>query len=151
MSSNKSTDPITAYRLVCGAITAMPILYMGLSAALVKAEVLSPDGMSYLDPVSGLPVTLGVMVLGTFSSMASILVKVFLLRMVEARERTPEIRFRATLIAVAVSETGAVMGFTLMLITGSLLYGGLLCGLSFAITCFHFPSRNWLECGDSVL
>lgn len=151
MPSSDTRDPIQIYRLICGAITTMPILYMGVAIALLKAEVISPQGMGNLDPASGLPITLGVIVLGTLTSTASILVKVLLLRSIAVQDRTPEIRFRATLITMAVSETGAVMGLTLTLITGNLLFGGLLCGLSFAITCFHFPSRYWLESGDSVL
>jgi hypothetical protein len=38
-----------------------------------------------------------------------------------------------------------------MLLTGNMLYGSLLCGLSFAITYFHLPSRYWLERGNPVL
>lgn len=151
MSSNENRDPINAYRLICGVITAMPVLYMALAVVLKQTEVLTDAGMGNLDPVSGLPITLAVIVLGTLSSTASILVKVLLLRSFPAQDRTPDVRFKATLITMAVSESGAVMGLTLILITGSLLYGGLLCGLSFAVTCFHFPSRYWLESGDSVL
>jgi len=149
--SNETRDPINAYRLICGAITAMPVLYMAVAVVLKHTEVVTATGMGNLDPVSGLPITLAVIVLGTLSSTASILVKVLLLRSFPVQDRTPEVRFKATLITMAVSESGAVMGLTLILITGSLLYGGLLCGLSFAVTCFHFPSRYWLESGDSVL
>jgi hypothetical protein len=137
--------------MICGAITAMPVLYMAVAVVLKQTEVLTATGMGNLDPVSGLPITLAVVVLGTLSSTASILVKVLLLRSFPVQDRTPDVRFKATLITMAVSESGAVMGLTLILITGSLLYGGLLCGLSFAVTCFHFPSRYWLESGDSVL
>jgi hypothetical protein len=129
----------------------MPVLYMAVAVVLKQTEVLTATGMGNLDPVSGLPITLAVVVLGTLSSTASILVKVLLLRSFPVQDRTPDVRFKATLITMAVSESGAVMGLTLILITGSLLYGGLLCGLSFAVTCFHFPSRYWLESGDSVL
>jgi hypothetical protein len=137
--------------MICGVITAMPVLYMAVAVVLKQTEVLTATGMGNLDPVSGLPITLAVVVLGTLSSTASILVKVLLLRSFPVQDRTPDVRFKATLITMAVSESGAVMGLTLILITGSLLYGGLLCGLSFAVTCFHFPSRYWLESGDSVL
>jgi hypothetical protein len=137
--------------MICGVITAMPVLYMAVAVVLKQTEVLTATGMGNLDPVSGLPITLAVVVLGTLSSTASILIKVLLLRSFPVQDRTPDVRFKATLITMAVSESGAVMGLTLILITGSLLYGGLLCGLSFAVTCFHFPSRYWLESGDSVL
>lgn len=150
MPSNETKDPIRIYRLITGFVTAMPILYMGLSMVFMKLEVIPPNGMGNLDPASVLPLTLAIVVLGTISSTVSILVKALLFRSIGVQDRTPEIRFRATLIAMAVSETGAAMGLALVLITGSLLYGGLLCGLSFAITCFHFPSRYWLECGDSA-
>jgi hypothetical protein len=57
-------------------------------------------------------------------------------------------RFRAAMVAMALSESGAVLGLLLMLLSGQVLYGALLCGLSFAITCFHFPTRSWLAHGD---
>ena len=129
----------------------MPLIYMVLAAALKRAGVIPEGGMGDIDPEAVPMVSLALVIGGTVSSTTSMAVKKVLLKSLDARGQDAAARFKVALTSMAISESGAVMGLALMLLTGDLLYGGLLCGLSFAITCFHFPSRSWLEQGSLVV
>lgn len=136
-------------QLICGVVAAMPVLYMAVIAVLKSAGVLPADGLGSLEPAVANTISMAMVGAGVLSSSISIVLKKALLAG-QARGGTEdsETRFKGTLVAMAVAESGAVMGLVLMLLTGNLLFGGLLCGLSFAICCFHFPSRYWLEHGS---
>ena len=151
MPSNQAKDPIASYRLICGAITAMPLIYMVLAVAIKRAGVIPETGVGNFDPAATMPISLALVAAGTVASVASIAIKKLVLRTVDVQAQDAAARFKATLVSMAISESGAVIGLTLMLLTGDLLYGGLLCGLSFAVTCFHFPSRYWLEQGNAIV
>jgi hypothetical protein len=151
MSARSTQDRTASYQLACGTITAMPLIYMVLATALKNAGIIPPGGLGDFDPEAVPIISMALLVGGTVSSTASIAVKKILLKTLEARGQDAGARFKIALISIALSESGAVMGLALMLLTGDLRYGGLLCGLSFAITCFHFPSRYWLEQGNPVV
>lgn len=147
MPTAQAQDRTASYQLACGVITAMPLIYMVLALALKKVGIIPEGGIGNLDPEAVPTVSLALVIGGTVTSITSMTVKKFLLQSMNAQGQDAAARFKVALISMAISESGAVMGLALMLLTGDLLYGALLCGLSFAITCFHFPSRYWLEQG----
>lgn len=151
MSARSTQDRTASYQLACGTIMSMPLIYMILAAALKNAGILPPGGIGDIGAETVPVISLALLVGGTVSSTASIAVKKILLKSFGERGQDAGARFKIALISMALSESGAVIGLALMLLTGDLLYGGLLCGLSFAITCFHFPSRHWLEQGNPVV
>ena len=122
---------------------------MGVVAALKLGGSLPEGGLAALPAETATPLSLALLAAGIGSSLLSIVLKKALLK--SQQDDSPGGRFKGVLVSMAVSESGAVMGLVLMLLTGNLLYGSLLCGLSFAVTCFHFPSRYWLEHGDKPL
>lgn len=134
------------YQIICGAVAVAPLVYMGVVSALHFGGVLPQNGFGDFPPEALMPISLALLGGGILSSLASIVLKKALIQ--SQHDASPAGRFRGVLVAMAVSESGAVMGLVLMLLTGNMLYGSLLCGLSFAVTCFHFPSRYWLEHGD---
>jgi ABC-type sulfate transport system permease subunit len=144
-------DRIPTYQLVCGVIMMTPILYVVLATVLRSAGVIPDTGIADSDPEAVPVVSLALLMGGTVSSITSLGIKTLLLRASDAHRQGPGARFKVALISMAISESGAVMGLVLILLTGDLLFGGLLCGLSFAVTCFHFPSRHWLEQGSAVV
>ena len=137
------------YQIICGAVAVAPLVYMGVVAALKFGGTLPEEGLAGMPPESAMPLTIALLATGTLSSLASIVLKKILVK--SQPDDAPASRFKGVLVSMAVSESGAVMGLVLMLLTGNLLFGSLLCGLSFAVTCFHFPSRFWLEHGDRPL
>lgn len=147
MPAPQAQDRTSSYQLACGVITVMPLIYMVLAAALKNVGIIPEGGIGDIDPEAVPIVSLALVIGGTVSSTASITVKKILLKSLDGGGQDAGARFKVALISMAISESGAVMGLALMLLTGDLLYGGLLCALSFAITCFHFPSRYWLEQG----
>ena len=151
MPAPHAQDRIPSYQLACGVIMIMPLFYMVLAATLKSAGVIPEVGIGDIAPEAVPTVSLALLIGGTVSSTASLGIKKVLLRASDVLDRDAAARFKVALISMAISESGAVMGLVLILLTGDLLYGGLLCGLSFAITCFHFPSRHWLEQGSSVV
>lgn len=151
MPPKQVNDPIAAHRAICGTITAMPLLYMVIAVAMKYAGAIPERGIGEFDPQMVTPISLALVAGGTGSSLVSLVAKKLVLSTMGPESGNAAARFKATLVAMAISESGAVIGLALMLLTGDLLYGGLLCGLSFAITCFHFPSRYWLERGDDVV
>ncbi len=147
MPAYQSQDRVAMYQLACGVILAMPLLYMVLVSVLKRGGVLPQGGIGDIDPTSLPSISLVLVIAGTLSSTASMAVKKILLKALAPQGRDVAARFKVALISMAISESGAAIGLGLMVLTGDLLYGGLLCGLSYAITCFHFPSRAWLEQG----
>ena len=137
------------HQIVCGAVAAAPLVYMGVISALKFSGALPENGFGAVPPEAEMPISLALLAGGILSSLASIVLKKALIQ--SQGDGSASGRFKGVLVAMAVSESGAVMGLVLMLLTGNLLYGSLLCGLSFAVTCFHFPSRYWLEHGDRPL
>jgi len=151
MPARSIQNRTSSYQLACGIITAMPLVYMVLAAGLRNAGVIPEGGIGEIDPTSVPILSLALLIGGTVSSTSSIAVKKILLKSSVLQGQDAAARFKVALTSMAISESGAVMGLALMLLTGDLLYGGLLCGLSFAITCFHFPCRYWLEQGNTVV
>ncbi|MBL7644866.1 MAG: hypothetical protein JNK74_01630 [Candidatus Hydrogenedentes bacterium] len=148
MPAHKANDPITSYRIVSGAIAAMPLVYVAVANIMKITGALPASGIGQLDPAMVTPISLALLAFGTTSSLTSMVLKKVLLEKLGVETQDAAARFKATLICMALSESGAVLGLVLMLLTGNMLYGGLLCGLSFAITYFHLPSRYWLEQGS---
>lgn len=149
MSHNPETPSSSAtQQLVCAGILAMPVSYMVVAAALRFGQVLPEKGLGELDEQTTLLLTAVFLVVSVSTSVFSMVFK-------KMRLAHPDLdqggRFQTILVAMAMSESGAALGLVLMLLTGNVLYGSLLCGLSFAITCFHFPRRHWLEHGDDAL
>lgn len=151
MTEHQPQSAAAGYQLICGAVAAMPLLYMIVAAGLKLGGIMEDDGLAAVDPEQAGTVSIALLAAGIVASVASIPMKKLLVRSQTAGMDAPAGRFKATLVSMSISESGAVMGLVLMLLTGNLLYGGLLCGLSFAVTCFHFPSRHWLERGDRPL
>jgi hypothetical protein len=148
MPAHQANDPIASYRIISGAIAAMPLVYVVVANIMKMTGALPESGIGELDPAMVTPISLALLAVGTTSSLASMVLKKILLEKLGVQTQDAAARFKATLICMAISESGAVLGLVLMLLTGNMLYGGLLCGLSFAITYFHFPSRFWLEQGS---
>lgn len=149
MDREENNQPSAAtLQLICGAILAMPLVYVVVAATIRFAGVIPEAGVGDLDGPTTLILTAAFLVAGIFMSVLAPVLKAAILRNIGEGEEAPVTRFRAVLVAMALSESGAVMGFVLILLTGNLLYGALLCGLSFAATCFLFPRRDWLERGD---
>lgn len=147
MEQPKQPNAVANYQLICGILTLMPLLYMAIIAGLKFSGILAEDGFGVIEPGRQSPITMAMIAAGISAGVVSIpLRKLFVARQSDAKDAVAA-RFQGTLGAMAMSESGAVMGLVLMLLTGNLIYGGLLCALSFAITCFHFPSRHWLEHG----
>lgn len=151
MPANQSNDPIASYRLITGAVASMPLVYMAVANIMKYTGTLPESGIGELEPAMVTPISLALLAAGTTTSVASIVLKKVLLEKLGVQTQDAAARFKATLICMAISESGAVLGLVLMLLTGNMLYGSLLCGLSFAITCFHLPSRYWLEQGNPVV
>ncbi len=151
MPANQSNDPVASYRLIAGAVASMPLVYMAVANIMKYAGALPESGIGELDPAMVTPISLVLLAAGTTSSVASIVLKKILLEKLGVQTQDAAARFKATLICMAISESGAVLGLVLMLLTGNMLYGSILCGLSFAITYFHLPSRYWLEQGSTVV
>lgn len=151
MPANQSSDPIASYRLITGVVAAMPLIYMAVANILKATGTLPEGGIGELDPAMVTPISLALLAAGTMSSLISMVLKKPLLAKLDVQNQDAAARFKATLICMALSESGAVIGLVLMLITGNMIYGSLLCGLSFAITYFHFPSRFWLEQGNRAM
>jgi hypothetical protein len=149
VAQQRSAPGSSSYQVICGAVAAAPLVYMGVAAGLKFGGVMPEEGLAALPPESAMIIPLVLLAAGTLSSVFSIVVRKLLMKSQPTGQ--PAERFRIVLVSMAVSESGAVMGLVLMLLTGNLLYGGLLCGLSFAVTCFHFPSRHWLDYGDQAL
>ena len=151
MPASQPNDPIASYRLIASAIASMPLVYMAVANIMKYTGVLPETGIGDLDPAAVTPISLALLATGTTTSVASIVLRKILLEKLGVQTQDAAARFKATLICMAISESGAVLGLVLMLLTGNMLYGSLLCGLSFAITYFHLPSRYWLEQGTPVL
>ncbi len=151
MPDSQSNDPIASYRLIAGAVASMPLLYMVVANIMKYTGTLPETGIGDLDPAAVTPISLALLAAGTTSSLTSMVLKKVLLEKLGVQTQDAAARFKATLVCMAISESGAVLGLVLMLLTGNMLYGSLLCGLSFAITYFHLPSRYWLERGNPVL
>ena len=148
---NPGGAPVAAQQIMCAAILMMPITYMAGAIALRASDILPEGGLGELDEQSTLLLTAVFLAASVSASIFSLFLKKMLLGAAKGDRIDQSMRFKAVLVAMALSESGAVMGLVLMLLTGNLLYGALLCGLSFAITCFHFPRRHWLEHGDDAL
>lgn len=146
-----ANDPIASYRLISGVVASMPLVYMAVANIMKFTGALPEAGIGEFDPAMVTPISLALLAAGTTSSLASMVLKKPLLEKLGVQTQNSAARFKATLICMAISESGAVLGLVLMLLTGNMLYGSLLCGLSFAVTYFHFPSRYWLEQGGSVV
>ena len=144
----KQGNPAT-YQLVCAAVAVAPLIYMVVLTVLKFSGTLPDGGMGDISSEAATPLSLALLFGGFVASSSSLVLKKIILR--GQGTDSPEGRFKAVLVSMAIAESGAVMGLVLTLLTGDLLYGGLLCGLSFAVTCFHFPSRYWLEQGDAPL
>lgn len=138
-------------QLVLAGILVMPLAYVVAAYILHGIEVLPSSGFVELGPQATLLLT-GVFLLSCILSaiISPLLKKKILQDAAAANLQDQQTRFKASMLAMASSEAGAALGLVLILLTGNLLYGTLLCGLSFAVTCFHFPRRRWLEEGDSV-
>lgn len=149
MAESPQGGAAARYQLVCAAIAVAPLAYMAAITALQFSGGLPENGFGDLPEETAFMLSLALLGGGILSSLSSIALKKTILASQE--NDSPEGRFKGVLVSMAVSESGAVMGLVLMLLTGNLLYGSLLCGLSFAVTCFHFPSRYWLEHGDQAL
>ena len=149
--NNTGSSSIAAQQSMCVAVLLMPIAYMAVVIALRAGNVLPEEGLGELDEQTTLLLTAVFLVASVSASMFSLFLKKMLLSAATGEKADQNTRFKAVLVAMALSESGAVMGLVLMLLTGNILYGALLCGLSFAITCFHFPRRHWLEHGDDAL
>ena len=150
MASRSEQDPISNYRLICGVITTMPLVYMLVAYILRFVGALPAGGLGEFEPEAEPIIALALIAAGVSSSVLSLFLKKFILARVATESSGARERFQATLVSLAVAESGAVLGLLMMLLLGNPLYGGLLCGLSFAVACFHFPSRYWLEHGDAV-
>lgn len=150
MASRSGQDPISNYRLICAVITSMPLSYMLIAYLLHFIGALPDGGLAEFEAEAEPIIALTLVAAGVSSSVLSLFLKKFILARVAVDGAGPRERFQATLVSLAVAESGAVLGLLMMLLLGNPLYGGLLCGLSFAVACFHFPSRYWLEQGDSV-
>lgn len=151
MSSAKTKDPIRGYRVICGVVATMPLIYMLAALALRQFAVIPESGIGGFESQMVMPLSLTLTFAGISVSITSIFAKKALLRTLVSGPQDAGMRFKAALISMAISESGAVIGLVLILLTGDLLFGGLLCGLSFAVTCFHFPSRYWLEQGEPLV
>lgn len=151
MASRSGLDPISNYRLICGVITSMPLFYMLVAYMLRFLGALPDGGLGEFGPEAEPIIAIALIAAGVSSSVLSLFLKKFILARVTVENAGPRERFQATLVSLAVAESGAVLGLLMMLLLGNPLYGGLLCGLSFAVACFHFPSRYWLEQGDPTV
>ena len=138
-------------QLVLAGILVMPLAYVVAAYILHAIEVLPPTGFVELGPQATLLLA-GVFLLScVLSAVVSPILKKKILQMAAADNTLDRhARFKASMIAMATSEAGAGLGLVLIFLTGNLLYGTLLCALSFAVTCFHFPRRHWLEDGDTL-
>ena len=136
-------------QLVLAGILVMPLAYVVAAYILHAIEVLPPQGFAELGPQATLLMA-GVFLLSCIlSAVVSPLLKKKILQTAAAEATVDrQTRFKASMLAMATSESGAALGLVLILLTGNLLYGTLLCALSFAVTCFHFPRRRWLEEGE---
>ncbi len=135
-------------QIICATLLFMPIAYMVVPIAMHFTGVLPERGYGNFDEQLTLIVGGFFLMAGVSSAAFSMILKKKLVGRSERSKISEEqARFQAVLVAMVLSESGAVMGLVLMLLTGNVIFGALLCGISFAITCFHFPSRHWLENG----
>ncbi len=139
---------VATLQVICGAILVMPLVYMGGAIAMRFAGAVPETGFADLDDQTSLILTAAFLVAGISTAVFSSKIKQMILNAPGIGSVTPETRFKAVMVAMALSESGAVMGFLVILLAGNVVYGAVLCGLSFAMTCFHFPSRSWLERGE---
>ncbi len=135
-------------QLVLAGILVMPLAYVVAAYILHAIDVLPTEGFAALDSQTTLLLA-GVFLLSCIlSAVVSPVLKKKILQAGEVEGSLDrQTRFKASMLAMATSESGAALGLVLILLTGNLLYGTLLCALSFAVTCFHFPRRRWLEEG----
>lgn len=147
MDDQQQPSP-ASLQLICAAVLAMPLVYMGAAIAMRIFGVIPETGVADLRGTEAALMMQGAfLVVGIVTVMTSPMIKKAILRSASAPV-TPQLRFRAVLVAMALTESAAVLGFVLILLTGNVLIGAVLCGFSFASTCFHFPRRLWLEQGD---
>ena len=144
---NELNGSVSSKRMVCAAVLVMPIVYAVVLVAMSVGGILPDAGFGGIDGID--TQTLGYVFLaaGIGTSLTSILLKKIMLQNLAGPVDVNR-RFQTTLVAMAVAESGALFGFVFVLITGEVLYAALLGGLSFAVSCFHFPSRRWLMAGD---
>ena len=140
------TPSAASRQLVCAGVLVMPIVYMVVAVGLRLAGVVQQEGFGEFDPQLTLILTGAFVAAGITTGAVSLVFKKAMLKNATAAEQ----RFTAVLESMAISEFGAVLGLMLILLSGNVLYGSLLCGISFAFTCFHFPGRHWLEHGDDL-
>ena len=141
------SSEISKYQIIAFAIAAAPPVYMLVMVVMKLSGALPENGFGGI-PADVAPVaSLALLGIGIVAPLTSFFLKPVLIAQ-QRQASSPPSRFHVVLVSMALSEYGAVLGLVLMLLTGNLLYGGLLCGLSFAITCFHLPGRYWLAFGD---
>lgn len=145
MSGN--AGEMARYQLIAFAIAAAPPVYMLVIIVMKLSGALPENGLGGLSPDVAPLISLALLGIGVVAPLTSFFLKPVLVAQ-QQQASTPSSRFHVVLVSMALSESGAVLGLVLMLMTGNLLYGSLLCGLSFAITCFHIPGRHWLASGD---
>lgn len=143
------SSEIARYQLIAFAIAAAPPVYMLVTLVMKLSGALPENGFVEFPADIAPLISLALLGAGVVAPLTSFFLKPVLMAQ-QRQTSTPPGRFHVALVSMALSESGAVLGLVLMLMTGNLLYGGLLCGLSFAVTCFHIPGRHWLAFGDAT-
>lgn len=133
--------PVTPQQaqLIAGLMPLSPLLLAGISYFIVSQA--QAEGQT--------PNDIGPLLFLLLCAAASGLVASFVLKRIIAAQAAPgpeglQMRFQATLIAVALAEAPAVIGVILSFFTFDFTIPGILFGAAVGFGYFHFPTQRWL-------
>ena len=144
---NYRNASVSSQLMVCAVVLAMPLFYAAILVALRVGGILPVTGFGEIEGLEAQTLAYIFLAAGVGTSLASIFFKKLMIQTVSGPVDANR-RFQTVLVAMAIAESGALLGFVFVLLTGQVIYGALLGALSFAVSCFHFPSRRWLLEGD---
>lgn len=125
-------------RIVAAAMLCSPLIFALVGTGLALGGGL---GIELEFPAAGL-VALGVVGAGALA-LSFVFRRQALVRMPE--DAPLQQRMGIVIVGMALSETPAIMGLIVALLTGDLVTAGIFWGLGFAGMVHHFPGRGWLE------
>ncbi len=144
MNSDVTTlieQKLKTLQLIVGAIMMSMVVYVGMAFILIRQQVIEPMTIPPL-----LPPVLAAVAVSTLAG-AGFIVKNMIQRaqtMGSPAERVQRYQ-GAMIVGIALRESVGVIGFVLSLLTGSLVWVGLLSGLAAFSILTNFPSRSALE------
>lgn len=142
--TNEPQSPFTV-QVVSVAVILSPVIQFAVLAVLRLGEIMPEEGFAPVGLSDGLmggaAVVWALMAAGVSFAVRPRLESVLM------RQAGPGLgaRMRTILFAMAICESGAVLGFVVGLIGGGLLWPGMAMGISVLGCARHFPSRQWLE------